>query len=150
MVPDLADAVMEQTSVSFVSPRGASKGGALDMAEFRSIKDLFRDPLIIALVLVGITGVLAAVVGSLRSNYQGSQESAQQISRVRSRCPPTPNPNPRSRTLKHRLSRSQAPNCPLSESCGTLATGLQKLGIVLLGFHLLSLALGFLCPWSHL
>ena len=26
MVPDLADAVMEQTSVSFVSPRGASKG----------------------------------------------------------------------------------------------------------------------------
>ena len=34
------------------------------MAEFRSIKDLFRDPLIIALVLVGITGVLAAVVGS--------------------------------------------------------------------------------------
>ena len=44
------------------------------MAEFRSIKDLFRDPLIIALVLVGITGVLAAVV-SLRSNYQGSQES---------------------------------------------------------------------------
>jgi cytoskeletal protein RodZ len=45
------------------------------MAEFRSIKDLFRDPLIIALVLVGITGILAAVVGSLRSNYQGSQES---------------------------------------------------------------------------
>ena len=45
------------------------------MAEYRSIKDLFRDPLIIALVLVGITGVLAAVVGSLRSNYQGSQES---------------------------------------------------------------------------
>ena len=45
------------------------------MAEFRSIKDLFRDPLIIALVLVGITGVLAAVVGSLRSNYQVSQES---------------------------------------------------------------------------
>ena len=44
------------------------------MAEFRSIKDLFRDPLIIALVLVGITGVLAAVV-SLRSNYQGSEES---------------------------------------------------------------------------
>ena len=34
---------------------------------------------------------------------------AQQISRVRSRCPPTPNPNPHSRTLKHRLSRSQAP-----------------------------------------
>jgi len=47
------------------------------MAEFRSIKDLFRDPLIIALVLVGITGVLVAVVGSLRSNYQGSKETNQ-------------------------------------------------------------------------
>ena len=44
------------------------------MPEFRLIKDLFRDPLMVALVLVGITGVLAAVVGSLLSNYQNSQE----------------------------------------------------------------------------
>ena len=62
---------MEQTSVSFVELRKEQR----DMAEFRSIKDLFRDPLIVALVLVGITGVLAAVIGSLWSNYQGSQES---------------------------------------------------------------------------
>jgi uncharacterized integral membrane protein len=40
------------------------------MAEFRSIKDVFRDPLIMALVLVVITGLLAAVV----ANYQNSQE----------------------------------------------------------------------------
>jgi hypothetical protein len=40
------------------------------MAEIRSIKDVFRDPLIIALVLVVITGLLAAVV----VNYQNSQE----------------------------------------------------------------------------
>ena len=45
------------------------------MPEFRSIKDLFRDPLMVALVLVGITGVLAAVVGSLLSNYQNSDEA---------------------------------------------------------------------------
>ena len=45
------------------------------MAEFRSIKDVFRDPLIIALVLVGTVGVLAAVVGSVLSNYQNSQEN---------------------------------------------------------------------------
>ena len=43
------------------------------MAEFRSIKDLFRDPLIIALVLVGTVGVLAAVVGL--SNYQNTEEA---------------------------------------------------------------------------
>jgi len=40
------------------------------MAEFRSIKDVFRDPLIMALVLVVTTGLLAAVV----ANYQNSQE----------------------------------------------------------------------------
>jgi cytoskeletal protein RodZ len=45
------------------------------MAEIRSIKDVFRDPLIIALVLVGTTGVLAAVVGSVLSNSQNSQET---------------------------------------------------------------------------
>ena len=42
--------------------------------EFRSIRDLFRDPLMVALVLVGITGVLAAVVGSVFSNDRGSEE----------------------------------------------------------------------------
>ena len=46
------------------------------MAEFRSIRDLFRDPLIVALVLVGITGLLAAVVGNLLSNDRSSQESS--------------------------------------------------------------------------
>jgi hypothetical protein len=46
------------------------------MAEFRSIRDLFRDPLIVALVLVGITGLIAAVVGNLLSNDRGSQESS--------------------------------------------------------------------------
>jgi cytoskeletal protein RodZ len=40
------------------------------MAEFRSFKDVFRNPLIMALVLVVITGLLAAVV----ANYQNSQE----------------------------------------------------------------------------
>jgi hypothetical protein len=46
------------------------------MPEFRSIKDLFRDPLVIALVLVGIVGVLAAVGGSLLSSFQGNQETS--------------------------------------------------------------------------
>ena len=41
------------------------------MAEFRSIKDLFRDPLIIALVLVVATGLLVAVVAI----YRGSQDA---------------------------------------------------------------------------
>ena len=45
------------------------------MAEFRSIKDVFRDPLIIALVLVGTVGVLWAVFGSVLSNYQNSEET---------------------------------------------------------------------------
>ena len=40
------------------------------MAEFRSIKDVFRDPLIMALVLVVTTGLFAAVVAI----YQNSQE----------------------------------------------------------------------------
>jgi cytoskeletal protein RodZ len=40
------------------------------MAEFRSIKDVFRDPMIMALVLVVITGLLAAVI----ANYQYSRE----------------------------------------------------------------------------
>jgi cytoskeletal protein RodZ len=40
------------------------------MAEFRSLKDVFRDPLIMVLVLVVITGLLVAVV----ANYQNSQE----------------------------------------------------------------------------
>jgi hypothetical protein len=44
------------------------------MAEIRSIKDAFRDPLIIALVLVGIAGVLWGAVSSIRSHYQNSQE----------------------------------------------------------------------------
>jgi hypothetical protein len=35
-----------------------------DMAEIRSIKDVFRDPLIMVLVLVIITGLLAAVVAN--------------------------------------------------------------------------------------
>ncbi len=77
------------------------------MAEFRSIKDVFRDPLIIALVLVGIIGLLAAVVVLFFTKT--ARKLAQQISRVRSRCPPTPNPNPHSRNLKHRLSRNQTP-----------------------------------------
>ena len=51
------------------------------MAEFRSIKDVFRDPLIVALVLVGTTGVVAAVVGSLLSNYQ---EGSERIARNKS------------------------------------------------------------------
>jgi hypothetical protein len=68
----VSDAVMEQTSVSFVGPRGLRKERR-DMAEFRSIKDLFRDPLIIALVLVGTVGVLAAVFGL--SNYQNTEEA---------------------------------------------------------------------------
>ena len=42
------------------------------MPEFRSIRDLFRDPLMVALVLVGIVAVLAAVGGSLLSS-QNSQ-----------------------------------------------------------------------------
>jgi uncharacterized membrane protein YebE (DUF533 family) len=45
------------------------------MAEFRSIKDLFRDRLILALVLAGTLALLAAVGGNLLSNHQGSQES---------------------------------------------------------------------------
>jgi len=45
-----------------------------DMAEIRSIKDAFRDPLIIALVLVGIAGVLWGAVSSIRSHYQNSQQ----------------------------------------------------------------------------
>ena len=45
------------------------------MAEIHSIRDVFRDPLIIALVLVGIAGVLAGAVGSVRSHYQNSQEA---------------------------------------------------------------------------
>ena len=45
------------------------------MAEFRSIRDVLRDPLIIALVLVGTVGVLWAVVGSVLSNYQNSEET---------------------------------------------------------------------------
>ena len=45
------------------------------MAEFRSIRDVLRDPLIIALVLVGTVGVLWAVVGSVLSNYPNSQET---------------------------------------------------------------------------
>ena len=45
------------------------------MAEINSIKDLFRDPLIIAVVLVGMAGVLAGAVGSVRSHYQNSQEA---------------------------------------------------------------------------
>ena len=44
------------------------------MAEIHSIKDAFRDPLIIALVLVGIAGVLWGAVSSIRSHYQNSQE----------------------------------------------------------------------------
>ena len=44
------------------------------MAEIHSIKDAFRDPLIIALVLVGIAGVLWGAVSSVRSHYQNSQE----------------------------------------------------------------------------
>ena len=40
------------------------------MAEIRSIKDVVRDPLIMALVLVVLTGLLTAVV----ANYQTSQE----------------------------------------------------------------------------
>ena len=46
------------------------------MAEFRSIKDLFRNPLVVALVLVVILVLLAGVGGSLLSFYkdQGSQE----------------------------------------------------------------------------
>ena len=45
------------------------------MAEIHSIKDLFRDPLIIAVVLVGMAGVLAGAVASVRSHYQNSQEA---------------------------------------------------------------------------
>ena len=45
------------------------------MAEINSIKDLFRDPLIIAVVLVGMAGVLAGAVASVRSHYQNSQEA---------------------------------------------------------------------------
>ena len=44
------------------------------MAEIHSIKDAFRDPLIIALVLVGIASVLWGAVSSVRSHYQNSQE----------------------------------------------------------------------------
>ena len=44
------------------------------MAEIHSIKDAFRDPLIISLVLVGIAGVLWGAVSSVRSHYQNSQE----------------------------------------------------------------------------
>jgi cytoskeletal protein RodZ len=47
------------------------------MAEFRSIKDLFRDPLIIALVLVGTVGVLAAVVGLSNQNGQETRATNQ-------------------------------------------------------------------------
>ena len=45
------------------------------MAEFRSIKDRLRDPLILALLLVVITGLLAAVVGNLLSNDRGPEET---------------------------------------------------------------------------
>jgi hypothetical protein len=45
------------------------------MAEFRSIKDIFRDPLIMALVLVGTVGALAAGVGSVLSHFQNGQEA---------------------------------------------------------------------------
>src|SRR5262245_41958179 len=41
-----------------------------DMAEIHSIKDAFRDPLIIALVLFGIAGVLWGAVSSVRSHFQ--------------------------------------------------------------------------------
>jgi cytoskeletal protein RodZ len=44
------------------------------MAEYRSIWDAFRDPFIVALVLVGTVGVLWAVVGSVLS-HQNSQET---------------------------------------------------------------------------
>ena len=45
------------------------------MAEISSIKDALRDPLIIAVILLGIAGVLAGAVGSVRSHYQNSQEA---------------------------------------------------------------------------
>jgi cytoskeletal protein RodZ len=41
------------------------------MAEIRSIKDVFRDPLIIALVLVAITGLLVAVIANYRTSQEG-------------------------------------------------------------------------------
>ena len=44
------------------------------MAEFRSIdsiRDVFRDPLIMALVLVVITGLLVAVVANYRISQEG-------------------------------------------------------------------------------
>jgi hypothetical protein len=41
------------------------------MAEIRSIKDVFRDPLIIALVLVAITGLLMAVIANYRTSQEG-------------------------------------------------------------------------------
>ena len=45
-------------------------------------------------------------------------------------------------TLKHRLSRSQAPNCPLSESCGTTRVVKQEFGYTLkeYEFHLCHMA----------
>src|SRR5262245_15757778 len=41
-----------------------------DMAEIHSIKEALRDPLIIALVLFGIAGVLWGAVSSVRSHFQ--------------------------------------------------------------------------------
>jgi hypothetical protein len=46
------------------------------MPEFRSTKDVFRDPLVIALVLGGILVVLVGVGGSLLSSFQGAQETS--------------------------------------------------------------------------
>ena len=41
------------------------------MAEIHAIKDIFRDRLIVALVLVMITGLLAAVVVNYRISQEG-------------------------------------------------------------------------------
>jgi hypothetical protein len=46
------------------------------MPEFRSTKNVFRDPLVITLVLVGILVVLVGVGGSLLSSFQGPQETS--------------------------------------------------------------------------
>ena len=65
--------VMELTSVFVAREEGRKERRG--MAEIHSIKDVFRDPLIITLVLVGIAGVLAGAVGSVRSHYQNTQEA---------------------------------------------------------------------------
>jgi cytoskeletal protein RodZ len=105
--------VTELTSGSFIGPWGLRKERR-DMAEIHSIKDAFRDPLIIALVLVGIAGVLTAAVGSIRSHYQNNQE-------VRATNQPSTQSLPADTKPQSTQSQSQAPAItePSSEAPAT-------------------------------